>query len=292
MNTEEMQKQIESMMPTPEQIVEHLDRKIEEAKRLYKTANSDQKYVLESLFPQLKETEDDRMRKNIKVALISMEDNLADFYSTHRTSQKELIAWLEKQCDKDKLIQELGEYKVKYTQEVLEKHIKSMDNKEDEMIKKSLINYVYCHGDAGDFTKKELIAWLEKQGEQKPVSNVEPKFKVKYAGSEYNVFETKDIAGVTFYGIEDEPNHIDYVKAENCEVISGYSIKENGSPYPTKLAVFSEQKPAWSEEDEENLNNVLYILNQLKDTSSYEEDNTAEKTINWFKSLKYRLCSK
>jgi len=34
-------------------------------------------------------------------------------------------------------------------------------SEEDEMIKKSLINYVYCHGDAGDFTKKEFIAWLE-----------------------------------------------------------------------------------------------------------------------------------
>ena len=39
------------------------------------------------------------------------------------------------------------------------------------------------------------------------------------------------------------------------------------------------------------MNNVLYILNQLKDTSSYEDDNIAEKTINWFKSLKDRLCS-
>jgi len=51
--------------------------------------------------------------------------------------------------------------------------------------------------------------------------NFEPKFKkkVKYASCTYNVLEVKDIAGVTFYGIEDEPNHIDYVKAENCEII-------------------------------------------------------------------------
>jgi len=94
MNTEEMQKQIESMMPTPEQIVEHLDRKIEEARRLYKTANSDQKYVLESLFPQLSESEDDRIRK----ALI-------DFFGkgsengeqTNGIYDKDILAWLEKQ---------------------------------------------------------------------------------------------------------------------------------------------------------------------------------------------------
>ena len=54
-------------------------------------------------------------------------------------------------------------------------------------------------------------------------NNAEPKFKVKYAGSEYNVLKIRDIAGVLFYGIEDEPNHIDYVKAENC-VITRFRI--------------------------------------------------------------------
>lgn len=86
---------------------------------------------------------------------------------------------------------------------------------------------------------KDRVLLQPKQGEQNPADKIEPKFKVKYADSEYNVFETKDIAGVTFYGIEDEPNHIDYVKAENCERVGGYSIKENGSPYPTKPATFS-----------------------------------------------------
>ena len=73
----------------------------------------------------------------------------------------------------------------------------------------------------------------------KPTENIEPKFKVKYANSCYNVLETKEINGVTYYVIEDEANHIDYIQAENCEIINGYAIKENGSPYPTKPAVFS-----------------------------------------------------
>ena len=51
------------------------------------------------------------------------------------------------------------------------------------------------------------------------------------------------------------------------------------------------KETTWNKEDEENMNNVLYIFNQLKDTSSYKEDDIAEKTINWFKSLKDRLCS-
>lgn len=42
-------------------------------------------------------------------------------------------------------------------------------------------------------------------------------------------------------------------------------------------------------EDKECINNVLYIFNQLKENSSYKEDNIAERTINWLKSLKDRL---
>lgn len=43
------------------------------------------------------DSESDKIRKNIKIALMSMEDNLSVFYSTHHTSQKELLDWLEKQ---------------------------------------------------------------------------------------------------------------------------------------------------------------------------------------------------
>ena len=39
--------------------------KLEEAKRLYETANADQKYVLESLFPELRESEDEKLVKNL-----------------------------------------------------------------------------------------------------------------------------------------------------------------------------------------------------------------------------------
>lgn len=152
----------------------------------------------------------------------------------------------------------------------------------------------------------QLLKWLQEysnilknQDEQNLADKVKPKFKVKYAGSEYNVLEVKDIAGVVFYGIEDEPNHIDYIKAENCERVGGYSIKENGSTYLTTPAVFSEQKSVWGEEDErlcsclieeqeeslDNVENDKYghseIISDLKDM--YRE------RINWLKSLKDRV---
>jgi hypothetical protein len=196
--------------------------------------------------------------------------------------------------------------------EILEEDITSifpeLKESEDEKIRKRIIHAL--HGDVLDMEEtNKAIAWLEKQGEQKPqgktaleaineekvdnqfcvksTDNVEPKFKVKYAGSEYNVLKVKDVSGVTFYGIEDEPNHIDYVKAENCERVDGYNIKEKGSLYPTKPAVFSEHKPAWSEEDERQWNNIWDVLDGHFELSEEGYKNAA----NWFKAIKGRVQS-
>ena len=61
------------------------EERLEEAKRLYKDANADQRYVLESLFPELAEIEDVRIRKEIIA------------YIKTGTYHKDWITWLEKQ---------------------------------------------------------------------------------------------------------------------------------------------------------------------------------------------------
>lgn len=66
--------------------------KLEEAKRLYETANADQRYVLESLFPELAESDDERIRKWL------IDWAKAVNWSEQFTITKEqVIAWLEKQ---------------------------------------------------------------------------------------------------------------------------------------------------------------------------------------------------
>jgi len=104
--------------------------------------------VLEK-FPELKESEDERIRKELiehikdqQSSFISAPDCRDKYEDEENQKYNSWIAWLEKQGDKDKLIKELGEYKVKYTQEVLSQQ-------------------------------------LEKQGEQKSVDKAEPKFKIE-----------------------------------------------------------------------------------------------------------------
>lgn len=65
---------------------------LEEAKRLYKTANADQRYVLEKLFPELRETEDEKIRKELISFL-----QLPHPQFVGERKQEKWISWLEKQ---------------------------------------------------------------------------------------------------------------------------------------------------------------------------------------------------
>lgn len=165
--------------------------------------------------------------------------------------------------------------------------------------------------------KKKLQKIKKQNGKFKPM------FKVKYNGNEYNVVDMRSSVGIIFYGIEDEPNHIDYVQAQNCEEVDDYVIKENGSPYPTKHAVFSEQtpaneekpafdpdalieesyqqqaddiidmvteKPAWSEEDEWCYNSIIEHL-KYSITNGKPETYKSGRLTDWLKSFKDRVKS-
>jgi len=148
-------------------------------------------------FPELKESDDEKIRKWIRKDLESkyVVNNIVNNVMADKA-----LAWLEKQGDKDELIKELGEYKAKYTQEVLEKHIDNMNNKDDERLRNTTIAFLKDFADKGYENAIECIDWLEKQGEQKSqgksaleaineekndnqfcvksTNNVEPKFKV------------------------------------------------------------------------------------------------------------------
>jgi len=248
-----------------EEKAKRYDDRLEKAKKWY-DINTNESYrgIFEDIFPELCESEDEKTRKEIvRFIQMEVEDEIVG---------NKWLAWLEKQGEQDMI--------------PLDKAIKFLDDQlvddKNEVTGEPFINFQ----NYGAF-KETFIAFfkrkmLEKQGGQKLADKVEPKFWVWYAGSIYNVFEIKDIAGVTFYGIEDEPNHIDYVKAENCDIISGYSVKEKGSPYPTKPAVFSEQKSAdkvepkfhegeWIIRSAEGFKHNTYLVKEVKDYYACED---------------------
>lgn len=142
------------------------DEALKKASATHKDEDRHLKATLERIFPELKEDDDERIKKD----LIQWVDEFPDIiWRGHY--KKDIIAWLEKQGDKDKLIQEFGEYKVKYTQEVLEKHINSMNNKDDERLRKTTIAFLKDFAEKGYENAVECIDWLEKQGEDKKEIN-------------------------------------------------------------------------------------------------------------------------
>ena len=82
------------------------EEKLKEAQRLYETANADQRYVLERLFPELKESEDERTRKEIvRFIRMEVEDKIVG---------NKWLAWLENQGEKEPVEwSEKDEHKVK-----------------------------------------------------------------------------------------------------------------------------------------------------------------------------------
>ena len=189
---------------------------------------------LDANCPELMKSKDDIMREKI-IATIHL------YYGKPLDDEaKEMIAWLKEQRDKDKLIQELGEYKVKYTQEVLGKHLNDISHKDDESLEKQgeqkPQRMISAEAKEALFDFKDKI----QQEDSAPKTESNFLFKVKYDGKEYNV---KGIADGSVYEAEDETNNIVYLDSEYCEIIrGGHGIKENGSPYPTKSATFSEQE--------------------------------------------------
>ena len=153
---------------TEKEKVKAYDEAIERAKKIYDNRTT------EEIFPELKESEDEKIKNAILNHLKKMWGNSQD--DVCGVHVEDAIDWLEKQRDKDKLIQELGEYKVKYTQEVLEKYINSMSNKDNERLRKTTIAFLKDFAEQGYENAVECIDWLEKQGEPNPYSGVSFKY--------------------------------------------------------------------------------------------------------------------
>lgn len=148
-----------------EQKAEAYDEAIARANELIYVSDKDslQYHNVVHIFPELKESEDEKIKEAIIDIIESQKEQQCHIDSA---IYDKMIDWLEKQGDKDELIKELGEYKAKYTQEVLEKHLRTM-NKDDERLRKTTIAFLKDFAEQGYENAVECIDWLERQSEQK-----------------------------------------------------------------------------------------------------------------------------
>ena len=149
---------------------------------------------------------------------------------------------------------------------------------EDERIKKSLIEFVKQSSEVLDKqNQNNMIDWLEKQGEQKPMT-------------EEFEHELAEICNQLLSEIDSE-----WMNNEILDCI-GTSVwlnlcDETAKRYKDgllKLAKQGEQKPAWSEEDETTFKVMLEELEKYVMFKQYSTP-LSVYDLQWFKSLKDRV---
>lgn len=132
---------------------------LEKAKKLYG------KYcinnVLEDLFPELKESEDDRIVRCLLNYFNHVRYNGLDLKDT---DVDEVIAWLKKQGKEEYVLKSFRDEDVHEFMQYIEKQAKAY---EFNLPNRGYDIYAFA---------KDILHWLEKQSEQKPAENVEIKF--------------------------------------------------------------------------------------------------------------------
>ena len=149
---------------------------------------------------------------------------------------------------------------------------------EDERIRKALIKYFtlsdeHAYDEACGVSYRDIVAWLEKQGEQK--QKIQPKFKIG-----------------------------DIIKFKGNETLKGEAETHKIVSYDNELYVFAdgttdlfceqdlyelvEQNPAWSEEDASLCVKIQGILSVCKSHSLLSPD-LCKEMCDWLESLKCRV---
>ena len=155
-----------------EQKAKAYDETISKLQSLINNANK-QGYIIirvEELENTFQELKDERMREMAIKAVYTPQAQSC--IKSWGLNPNDVITWLEKQGEKDKLIKELTEYKAKYIQETLEKYVNSMSNKDDERIRRAIYNTIrhleteHCWDFLDDVDILDVYEWLEKQGEE------------------------------------------------------------------------------------------------------------------------------
>ena len=260
------------------------EKKYKEALEMATKLHSETEYVcememLEQIFPELKESEDERIRK----ALINV-------FSTHQgyevffgVSVEDILAWLEKQ-GKTSWKPSKEEMDVLYGLSYI---TNEFDEQKEEVItrlyqdlKREFFNGTSFENMFPTNTSTEL----EKQGEQEPADKVEPEFKLE-KGKWYvcNKSRYKDfVIGKAYYCPKDgmlKPNENEMARYVARDCFHLWTIQD------AKELKKIEQKHAWSEEDEGILKGIIWEIEANKSYAPDYDIATYDRFLSWLKSI-------
>ena len=265
------------------------DEALKDMQAIYPKLNGDMKLAVEHAFPQLAESEDERIRKAlIEVFKEKLERGFE--WVEYGIPNRSVLSWLEKQ------------------KECVADNSKT-STEEDERIRLALIKLMTVAGDryvmsATGFEKERLLAYLEKQKEQKIVYEDEYQ---RMLSDSYKCGKDEVVGNPEKYGLQKEQpkeelvyrlNGLmqDYIKEGKDDEEKEHRFKcyqlfwdalENTSYFEQK-----EQKPMeWSEEDNIGWGEAFACVTKTeraaKDEGELQNAVTAEK---WLKEIKFKYC--
>ena len=187
------------------------EEKFEEAKKLYKDANADQRYVLERIFPELKESDDEKIRKNCI--------HFLELQKSHHASTVEIdefIAWLEQQGEQ-KPTQEIEPTPIFKIGNILKRKGKDYTFRVDRIQG----GYYHCDRNHGAFFPiEEQCNW--ELVEQNPIDKVKTKFNEGdwIVQENIGVYKVIEICESWYEVIDGEDNHysISFDKEHMCRL--------------------------------------------------------------------------
>ena len=180
---------------------------------------------------------------------------------------------------------------------------------EDEKIRKSIIATIeQCPDDfLNPKNRDRMLAWLERQKEQKPVQSEEEKEYIRTLKSRIADFlrgKDKDEVDTTYYQricdwldgrhVERKPTDEQFPPLEGLDAIKA-KYYDDGFKNGFDEGVAS-VKPAWSKEDEAMLDSIISVVEDWENEQSEEEKEYygATSKSDWLKSLRpdsYKNCN-
>ena len=181
---------------------------------------------------------------------------------------------------KEKVIALLNDKELSSEQkEKLESIFPELKESEDERIRKRLIEFFEDWGETKSHcwgkSVNKILAWLEKQGEQKP----KDKYTFKSIPRLLDMIEPTDRAKSYCKKLIDSLQTEGYVT--DAKIVSDCLKQMNGEK--VAMATMDEQKPTWSDVDEMVLEDIEEAI------INYWHGDTKIFLLDWLKSLKERL---
>lgn len=245
------------------------------------------KEYMESIFPELKESEDERIRKSI-IEVIKESSEILE-----KQNQKNMIAWLEKQdANKEYVFRPLAGTTIENAVEqaltqgnvvlAFNGFYTPVKGKTSEKILAEYENWVEKQVKISE-SIKDLHKLSKKQGEQKPIE-----------WSKQSIIDT-----LTNWLTEQitplHKKHLNGTITEREEMFEAALLEMRSFVNSPDFQIGKDVSKDWSEEDEEILDSIIEYVMPYGECPDYPTDEEREyfyegnKKVEWLKSLKKKL---